>query len=272
MNELNNIDRLIAGKFENFAPPPPSRIWANVQSNLEVGRFDQQIQNKFADYSATPSDAVWQHISTQVPSNLVMRRTLQYLSAVAGALLIGITLNFLYSSFNSNTENENNGTTDGSSAVSSVATSDSHVSNVENDPILNTNVNQYRTFLSNEINALFLGYPKSNAPKQTGKVVAYQQNTVKNDKNIIAELNARLTALQQQVNQAENQEKALGAAYIPMNAKEVNIEQLTPETQVMIATLKDAGEKNVAPTSASNQKVETSTKKWGIFKFRKRKP
>ena len=124
MADKHHIDRLFRDAFEHFEQAPPEGLWSAIShsmisqpltdslknleelpsdSNWEVisdeipsaEYFDGTIKNAFEEYEEQPHQGVWENIKKELPLNLWVKDSLNKLSKIAAALLIGFSLIYL---------------------------------------------------------------------------------------------------------------------------------------------------------------------------------
>lgn len=95
-----HIDDLFKDALHDMEASPNEGIWENISNDIHGEGVDDLFKDALSDNVAEPSGRVWAGVEQQLPLNLGLKRNLNRLSIVAGAVVIGMLIILLIPSEN----------------------------------------------------------------------------------------------------------------------------------------------------------------------------
>jgi hypothetical protein len=96
----DHIDELFKDGLHDMETSPNEGVWENIASDIHGKNVDDLFKDALSDNMAEPSGRVWTGVKEQLPLNLGLKRSLNKLSIVAGAVVIGMLIILLFPSEN----------------------------------------------------------------------------------------------------------------------------------------------------------------------------
>ncbi|MGK0387825.1 MAG: hypothetical protein ACI94Y_000551 [Maribacter sp.] len=101
MSKKNDyIDDLFKDAFHDMETPPNGGVWGNISNDIHGENVDNLFKDALSNNVAEPSGSVWTGVEQQLPLNLGLKRSLNRLSIVAGAVVVGMLIIVLFPSEN----------------------------------------------------------------------------------------------------------------------------------------------------------------------------
>lgn len=92
----DHIDELFKDALHDMETTPDEGLWENISNDINGEHVDELFKDALSDNMAEPSERVWAGVEEQLPLNLGLKRSLNRLSVVAGAVVVVMLIVLLF--------------------------------------------------------------------------------------------------------------------------------------------------------------------------------